>query len=178
MKYFFHIIVNYLKKYKNTKMSIKIYGKPWGAYPSDSELDIQYEDDELPCACGAKKHHFKHLCTDSCNKEVNKELNKKIVSVESIVEFCINDIMEYVDEFIESEDKSCDYYYVNYGIKPVEWRDENGKLIGMVYYSNSPETRKLWGDSLTIRMDGESSDEEYDDGDVADYYRHRQIYRD
>jgi len=48
----------------------------------------------------------------------------------------------------------------------------------MVYYSNSPETRKLWGDSLTIRMDEDSSDEEYDDGDVADYYRHRQIYRD
>ena len=165
-------------------MSIKIYGKPWGAYPSDSELDIQYEnDDELPCACGAKKHHFKHLCTESCNKELNKELNKEVnntetVSVESIVEFCINDIMEYVDEFIENENKSCDYYYVNYGIKPVEWRDENGKLIGMVYYSNSPETKKLWGDSLTIRMDGESSDEEYDDGDVADYYRHRQIYRD
>ena len=160
-------------------MSIKIYGKPWGAYPSDSELDIQYEnDDELPCACGAKKHHFKHLCTESCNKELNKELNKEVntetVSVESIVEFCINDIMEYVDEFIENENKSCDYYYVNYGIKPVEWRDENGKLIGMVYYSNSPETKKLWGDSLTIRMDGESSDEEYDDGDVADYYRHRQ----
>lgn len=165
-------------------MSIKIYGKPWGAYPSDSELDIQYEnDDELPCACGAKKHHFKHLCTESCNKELNKELNKEVnntetVSVKSIVEFCINDIMEYVDEFIENENKSCDYYYVNYGIKPVEWRDENGKLIGMVYYSNSPETKKLWGDSLTIRMDGESSDEEYDDGDVADYYRHRQIYRD
>ena len=138
-------------------MSIKIYGKQWGEYPSDSELGDEYpSDSELG---------------DSCNKEVNVE-----VTVDSIVEFCINDIMEHVDEFIENE--SCDYYYVNYGIKPVEWKDENGKLIGMVYYSNSPETRKLWGDSLTIRMDEDSSDEEYDDGDVADYYRHRQIYRD
>ena len=89
--------------------------------------------------------------------------------------------MEYVDEFIENENKSCDYYFVNYGIKPVEWRDENGKLIGMVYYSNSAETRKLWGDCLTLRCDSDDetdseSDEEYDDGDVADYHRHKDMY--
>jgi hypothetical protein len=156
--------------------SDEIDGKRWGEYPSDSELDIPEVEDELMCACGGKKHHFKHLCTDSCKNE-NKEEKQVKVSVESIVEFCINDIMEYVDEFIENENKSCDYYFVNYGIKPVEWRDENGKLIGMVYYSNSPETRKLWGDCLTLRCDcDDESDEEYDDGDVADYHRHKDMY--
>mgnify|MGYP004230164231 CR=1 FL=1 len=157
---------------------MSIYGKQWGEYPSDSELDIPEVEEELLCACGGKKHHFKHLCTDSCKETTEnvKQIEEK-VSVESIVEFCINDIMEYVDEFIENEDKCYDYYYVNYGIKPVEWRDEKGKLIGMVYYSNSPETRKLWGDSLTLRCDGDDeSDEEYDDGDVADYHRHKDMY--
>ncbi len=159
-------------------MQMSIYGKQWGEYPSDSELDIPEVEEELLCACGGKKHHFKHLCTDSCKETTEnvKQIEEK-VSVESIVEFCINDIMEYVDEFIENEDKCYDYYYVNYGIKPVEWRDEKGKLIGMVYYSNSPETRKLWGDSLTLRCDGDDeSDEEYDDGDVADYHRHKDMY--
>ena len=90
--------------------------------------------------------------------------------------------MEYVDEFIENEDKCYDYYYVTYGVKPQEWRDKNGKLLGVVYYSNSPETRKLWGDCLTMRRynsdeSDSESDEEYDDGDVADYHRHKDMYR-
>ena len=158
-------------------MSIRIYGKQWGEYPSDSELDIQEVEDELPCACGGTKHHFKHLCTDSCKNE-NKEVKPVEESTAEVVAFVIEDIMEYVDEFIESEDKCDDYYTNKYGIVPREWRDDKGNLIGLVYDSNSPETRRLWGDCLTIRMDGESSDEEeYDDGDVADYHRHREIYR-
>jgi hypothetical protein len=165
-----------MDKYYNdcNDWSDEIDGKRWGAYPSDSELDIQDDDDdEWPCACGGTKHHFTHLCTDSCKNE-NKEAVEE--SVASIVDFCINDIMEYVDEFIENEDKSCDYYYVNYGVKPQEWRDESGNLIGLIYYSNSEETRKLWGTSLTIRYDSDESEEEYDAGDVADYHRHRQMY--
>ena len=161
LKYFFHIIVNYLKKYY--KMSIKIYGKQWGEYPSDSELDI---DD----CCD---HYFTYLCTDDCKNE------KTIENSSDIISSILNDIMEIVEEAVVYREKpTVDYYTEQYGIIPVEWRDENGELIGMVYYSNSPETRKLWGVSLTIRMDGDSSDEEYDDGDVADYHRHRQIYRD
>jgi hypothetical protein len=164
-------------------MQMSIYGKQWGEYPSDSELDIPEVEEELLCACGGKKHHFKHLCIDSCKETTKnvKQIEEK-VSVESIVKFCINDIMEYVDEFIENEDKCYDYYYVTYGVKPQEWRDKNGKLLGVVYYSNSPETRKLWGDCLTMRRynsDDESdseSDEEYDDGDVADYHRHKDMY--
>ena len=170
------------KSDQKPKICRAIYGKQWSAYPSDEELGIHKVDDELPCACGGAKHYFNHLCTDSCKNET-KEVKQIEESVESIVAFCINDIMEYVDEFIENEDKSCDYYYVNYGIKPQEWRDENGKLLGVVYYSNSPETRKLWGDCLTMRQyatDDESDDEseeEYDAGDVADYHRHRAMYR-
>ena len=163
-------------------MQMSIYGKQWGEYPSDSELDIPEVEEELLCACGGKKHHFKHLCTDSCKETTEnvKQIEEK-VSVESIVEFCINDIMEYVDEFIENEDKCYDYYYVTYGVKPQEWRDKNGKLLGVVYYSNSPETRKLWGDCLTMRRynsdeSDSESDEEYDDGDVADYHRHKDMY--
>jgi len=63
-----------------------------------------YEEEEFLCACGGLKHYFKHLCTESCKNE-NLPKKEKEVSVESIVEFCINDIMEYVDEFIENEDK-------------------------------------------------------------------------
>jgi hypothetical protein len=145
------------------------------------EEEQEEEEEEFPCACGGKKHHFKHLCTESCKNE-NLPKKEEEVNVKSIVEFCINDIMEYVDEFIENEDKCYDYYYVNYGVKPQEWKDKNGKLLGVVYYSNSPETRKLWGDCLTMRRyntDDESDEEseyEYDAGDVADYWRHRQIY--
>ncbi len=103
---------------------------------------------------------------------------QEVETVESIVEFCIDTIIESVDKSIEkTEVVEEDYYYVNYGMKPIEWKDENGELIGMVYYTNSPETKKMWGDSLTIRYDDES-DEEYDEGDVADYHRHRQMYMD
>ena len=153
----------------------RIYGNEWGAYPTDSELDIPEVEDELMCACGGKKHHFKHLCSDSCKETTKVKQIEEEVSVESIIEFCINDIMEYVDEFIENEDKCCDYYTVNYGIIPQEWRDENGELIGLVYKSNSDETRKLWGDCLTIRMDGES-DNEYSDGEAIDDRNERQYY--
>ena len=151
------------------------YGKEWGEYPSDSEFDIQEVEDKLTCACGGEKHYFKHLCTDSC---CENNVVKQVETVESIVEFCIDTIIESVDKSIEkSEVVEEDYYYVNYGMKPIEWKDENGELIGMVYYTNSPETKKMWGDSLTIRYDDES-DEEYDEGDVADYHRHRQMYMD
>ena len=129
------------------------YGKQWGEYPSDSE----FED--------------KSMCfTD--DKVVTE-------TVESIVEFCIDTILESVDKKKEKTEVEDDYYYVNYGMKPIEWKDENGELIGMVYYTNSPETRKMWGDSLTIRYD-DSDDEfdEYDEGEAADYHRHRQIYMD
>tara|TARA_B110000261_G_C12841979_1_gene260707 strand:- start:53 stop:517 length:465 start_codon:yes stop_codon:yes gene_type:complete len=151
------------------------YGKQWGEYPSDSEFEIQEVEDKSMCACGGEKHYFKHLCTDSCFTE-NKVVTE---TVESIVEFCIDTIIESVDKSIEKTEVVEDYYFVTYGMKPIEWKDENGELIGMVYYTNSPETRKMWGDSLTIRYD-ESDDEfdEYDEGEAADYHRHRQIYMD
>ena len=69
-------------------MQMSIYGKQWGEYPSDSELDIPEVEEELLCACGGKKHHFKHLCIDSCKKTTKnvKQIEEK-VSVESIVKF-------------------------------------------------------------------------------------------
>ena len=141
-------------------MSIKIYGKPWGAYPSDSELEIHYGNDELSCS-------------DS-ESEIQYE-DKEVLSVESIVEFCINDIMDIVVEAVTNR-PSEDYYTEKYGVIPRDWIYE-GEVIGVIYDSNSEETRKLWGTCLTISF-LDSDDEEYDDGDVADYYRHRQIYRD
>ena len=154
---------------------MSIYGKEWGEYPSDSEFDIQEVEDKLMCACGGEKHYFKHLCGDYC---CDNKVVEQVETVESIVEFCVDNIIESIYKSIEkTEVVKDDYYYVKYGMRPIEWKDENGELIGMVYYTNSPETKKLWGTSLTIRYDYES-DEEYDEGDVADYHRHCQIYRD
>jgi hypothetical protein len=77
----------------------------------------------------------------------------------------IGNILERVNECIGNE---------MYGVKPQELMDENGKLVRLVYNSNSEETRKMWGTSLTISY--ESSDEEYDQGDMDDYLNERQYY--
>lgn len=139
------------------------------------------EDEEPICSCGGTKHWFTHLCDENCRKELSGELE-----VEKIIGDLLNEIVDEVENtclaaierenaLIESEKPVEDYYTAKYGIVPVEWRDEEGNLIGMVYGSNSDETRRLWGTCLVLRMDGESSEEEYDDGDVADYWRHRQM---
>ena len=135
-------------------MSIKIYGKQWGEYPSDSELGGEYpSDSEL----GGEYPSDSEL-GDSCNKEVNVE-----VSVDSIVEFCINDIMDIVVEEVTNR-PSVDYYTEKYGVIPRDWIYE-GEVIGIIYDSNSEETRKLWGTSLTISfLDSD------DEGDPLDDY--------
>jgi len=60
-------------------------------------------------------------------------------------------------------------------VVPIEWRDVDGNLIGMVYKSNSDETRRLWGDSLTVRMDIDEEDV-YSDGEEIDDRNERQYY--
>lgn len=95
-------------------------------------------------------------------------------------------VIEILKEVIVSNGSECvaqptneelveDYYTQVYGVVPIEWRDKDGTLIGMVYKSNSEETRRLWGDSLTIRMD-EEEEEEYSDGEAIDDMNERQYY--
>jgi hypothetical protein len=100
-------------------ITTKIYGREWGAQPTDEELGLSKDEDEL------------------------------------------------------NSDEGGDYYTQVYGVVPIEWRDTDGNLIGMVYKSNSDETRRLWGDSLTVRMDEE---EEYSDGEAIDDRNERQYY--
>ena len=133
-------------------------------------------EEEWPmCSCGGTKHWFTHLCDENCRKEL---------SVGKIIGDLLNEIVDEVAstrlaaterENALSEKPVVDYYTATYGIVPREWRDEEGNLIGLVYYSNSDETRRLWGTCLTVRTDDESSEEEYDAGDAADYWRHREI---
>lgn len=96
-----------------------IYGKEWGAYPSDSELDFEETD------YGAHES------------------------------LAIN-------------------IYDIYGIRPVEWRDEDGKLTELVFHSTK-NTPKWWGVSMTLSYESED-EEEYDQGDVDDYWRERAYY--
>jgi len=92
-------------------------------------------------------------------------------SSNEIVSEILGGIMEIV--FIENE---CDDWMTKtYGVVPREWRDDEGNLIGLVYESNSDETRRLWGNSLTIRMDGESEDE-YSEGEADEDRNERQYY--
>jgi len=52
-------------------------------------------------------------------------------------------------------------------------------LLGVVYYSNSPETRKLWGDCLTMRRyntDDESDDDSEEEYGCEDDYRNERQY--
>ena len=142
----------------------KIYGKEWGAYPTDEELGIQTSMDDC------ENCYYTYLCTDKCKQQVSTEESSK-----EIVSEILGGIMEIVDEFIENEDKCYDYYTNTYGVVPEERRDEDGNLIGLVYKSNSDETRRLWGDSLTVIMDGES-DDEYSDGEAIDDINERQYY--
>ena len=145
-------------------MSTKIYGKQWGTYPSDSELGL---DTDIDDCCD---HYFTYLCTDDCMKTIEKSSD--------IISSILNDIMEIVERAVGEAVHRPDYYTEKYGVIPREWIDE-GRVIGLIYDSNSEETIRLWGTSLAIRLDVESSDEEeYDAGDVADYHRHREIYRD
>jgi len=139
----------------------RIYGREWGACPTDEELGIQTSMDDC------ENHYFTYLCTDKCKQNCE-------VSSNEIVSEILGGIMETVDEFIENEDECDDYYTKTYGVVPKEWRDEDGNLIGLVYQSNSEETRRLWGDSLTIRYDDE--EDEYDEGDEIDDRRERQYY--
>jgi len=143
----------------------RICGKEWGAYPTDEELGFHYLTMKI-----VKKNplKFPSLCTKKCKEEVLKSSNE-------IVNEIFGEIMETVDEYIENEEEECDYYTKTYGVVPKEWRDKEGNLIGMVYKSNSDITRRLWGDSLTIRMDSDE-EEEYSDGEAIDDRNERQYY--
>jgi hypothetical protein len=142
---------------------MSIYGNRWGEYPSDSELNRR------ECSCGGVKHYFESLCTESCKDELSEEIKS-----EEIISDLLRWMVESVEEYVQNEDKCVDYYTVNYGVVPVEWRDENGDLIGLIYYSNSEETRKMWGTSLTIRMDDD--DDASDLGCEDDYRLGQQEY--
>jgi hypothetical protein len=128
------------------------------------------------CSCGGTKHWFTHLCDENCRKELSGEVEKIIGDLlNEIVDEVENTCLAAIERENAREKPVEDYYTAKYGIVPREWKDEEGNLIGMVYDSNSDETRRLWGTCLVLRMDGESSEEEYDDGDVADYWRHREM---
>lgn len=147
----------------------------FNTYYSSEEEEEEYHP---MCSCGGTKHWFAHLCDENCRKELSGE-------VEKIVGDLLNEIVDEVAstrlaaaerENSLSEKPVVDYYTATYGIVPREWRDCEGNLIGLVYDSNSDETRRLWGTSLTVRTDYESSEEEEcDAGDVADYWRHREM---
>tara|TARA_B110000967_G_scaffold203943_1_gene245485 strand:- start:1140 stop:1466 length:327 start_codon:yes stop_codon:yes gene_type:complete len=106
---------------------------------------------------------------------MSRDLELKLTeSLGDMVNGIMDGILEIVDEFIENKEEG-DYYTKKYGIVPYEWVDEEGALIGLVYKSNSEETRRLWGDSLTIRMDSDEEDE-YSDGEMIDDMNERQHY--
>ena len=135
----------------------------------DETCRKEIEEDENDCC----DHYYSHLCTKKCQQGALKVEE----DAASVVAWILNDILETVDEAITSPDFSGDYYTRTYGVVPWEWRDEvTHELIGLVYESNSEETRKLWGDSLTVRFDDSEEEEEYDWGDVDEDRNERQYY--
>ncbi len=124
----------------------------------DETCRKEIEEEENDCC----DHYYSHLCTEQCKQEQVKVEE----DAASIVAGILDDILATVDEVIDSPDLSGDYYTRTYGVVPWEWRDElTHELIGLVYESNSEETRRLWGDSLTVRFDDSDEDEEYDYGE-------------
>ena len=109
-----------VEKVVETNNPIQIYGKEWGAYPSDSD-----------------QHDFEDT------------------------------------DYGAHESRATNIYDI-YGIRPVEWRDEDGKLTELVFHSTK-NTPKWWGVSMTLSYESED-EEEYDQGDVDDYWRERAYY--
>jgi len=132
-----------------------IMGPQWGEIPTDLELGIGEE-----CDC------FPFLCTDACQDE-----QTIITIMDEIVENIEKQVLITTQEVVEEPHP----YTLKYGIEPERWYDESGELTAEVFTSNSEETRSIWGTSLTIRYD-ESSDEEYDQGDIDDDRNERQYY--
>jgi hypothetical protein len=143
-----------------------IYGPRWGALPTDSELDSNDPED----CCN---HYFTDLCTKDCADPISD-----IDLISTVLDEIINKVVYSVDDQISGLDtiENVHYYAKKYGVIPVEWRDEFGVLTSLVFTSNSDETRKLWGTSLTINYDDSDDDEEYDEGDRDDYYNERMQY--
>jgi hypothetical protein len=130
-----------------------IYGPRWGSLPTDSELDSDYPED------------YSDPISD-------------IDLISTVLDEIINKVVYSVDDQNSNLDtiENVHYYTKKYGVVPVEWRDEMGVLTSLVFTSNSDETRKLWGTSLTINYDDSDDDEEYDEGDRDDYYNERMYY--
>jgi len=72
---------------------------------------------------------------------------------------------------------SVNQYVTDASTQSVILRDEKGYLYGIQFVSNG-NTPKWWGASLTIKYSGyeEEQVEEYDQGEVDDYWREREIY--
>jgi len=135
-----------------------IMGPQWGDIPTDLELGIGEE-----CV--------PFLCTDECQDE------QTISAVmDEIIEKIEKQALITTQEVVEEPHP----YTLKYGIEPERWYDESGALTAEVFTSNSEKTRSIWGTSLTIRYDEssdeDSSDEEYDQGDMDDYRNERQYY--
>jgi hypothetical protein len=64
-------------------------------------------------------------------------------------------------------------YIIDYLVFPIEWRDEDGKLVELVFHSNE-HTPTYWGMSMTLTFEDE---EEYEQGDMDDYLREQEYYR-
>jgi len=122
-------------------------------------------------------HYYEYLCTDKCKQEGKNEVT---ISSEEIANYIMDDIMETVNEVITyRETHKGDYYTRNYGMIPEKVYRKDGTVSGILYKTNSVETKKIWGDCLFINYSEDENDEndEHDHGDVADYHREKELYR-